>query len=67
MVRSFVVGDRGLSDEKTVLQTPIGLHDNLEGLSVWRDGAGDIRLTMVSDDNFIALQRTELVEYRVVN
>jgi hypothetical protein len=66
-VRSFVVGDRGLSDEKTVLQTPIGLHDNLEGLSVWRDSAGDIRLTMVSDDNFIVLQRTELVEYRVVN
>lgn len=65
-VRSFVVGAKGLSDERTLLQTPIGLHDNLEGISVWRDRAGDIRLTMVSDDNFLAIQRTELVEYRVV-
>ena len=56
-VRSFVVGARGLGDEKTLLQTPIGLHDNLEGISVWQDGAGDIRLTMVSDDNFLAIQR----------
>ena len=66
-VRSFVVGAKGLADERTILQSPIGLHDNLEGIAVWRDGAGDIRLTMVSDDNFLALQRTELVEYRVVN
>lgn len=66
-VRSFVVGAKGLSDEKTILQSPIGLHDNLEGIAVWRDREGDIRLTMVSDDNFLALQRTELVEYRVVN
>lgn len=66
-VRSFGVGTKGLSDEKTVLQTPIGLHDNLEGIAVWRDANGDIRLTMVSDDNFLAIQRTEIVEYRVVD
>ncbi len=47
-----------------VFASPLGLHDNLEGLSVWRDAAGDIRLTMISDDNFLALQRTEIVEYR---
>jgi hypothetical protein len=65
-VRSFTVGAKGLGDERTILQSPIGLHDNLEGISVWRDAAGNIRLTMVSDDNFLAIQRTELVEYRVV-
>lgn len=51
--------------EETLLQTAYGRHDNLEGLSVWRDGAGLIRLSMISDDNFIALQRSELVEYRL--
>ena len=40
-------------------------HDNLEGLAVWRDDSGAIRLTMISDDNFNLLQRTELVEYAV--
>ncbi|NIZ60363.1 hypothetical protein DL239_05175 [Sedimentitalea sp. CY04] len=51
------------TNEQTLLQTSAGNHDNLEGLSVWRDQNGQLRATMVSDDNFIALQRTELVEY----
>lgn len=52
-----------LQDE-TLLQTPPGLHDNLEGLSVWRVPDG-LRATMISDDNFIPLQVTEIVEYRL--
>ena len=43
-----------------------GEHDNLEGIAVWRDRNGDIRITMISDDNYRAFQRTEFVEYRVV-
>jgi hypothetical protein len=39
-------------------------HDNLEGLSVWQAADG-LRLTMISDDNFNWLQRTEIVEYRL--
>lgn len=66
-VRSFKVYAKGLQDERIVMQTPIGLHDNLEGLSVWRDELGDIRLTMVSDDNFLPILRTEVVEYRVTD
>ncbi len=49
--------------EETLFETGTGTHDNLEGLSVWRDGQGRLRATMISDDNFLALQRTELVEY----
>lgn len=64
-VRSFALTGDGFTDERTELETPFGQHDNLEGLSVWRDGTGALRLTMVSDDNFIALQRTEIVEYRL--
>ena len=32
---------------------------------MWRDEAGAIRLTMISDDNFNFFQRTQLVEYTV--
>lgn len=53
----------GPTNEKTLLQTSSGSHDNLEGLSVWRDHSGRLRATMISDDNFKSLQRTELVEY----
>ncbi len=49
--------------EEILFETDTGAHDNLEGLSVWRDADGHLRATMVSDDNFLALQRTELVEY----
>jgi hypothetical protein len=50
-------------DETLLLQTGPGIHDNLEGLSVWRDRTGALRATMISDDNFNRLQRTEIVEY----
>lgn len=66
-VRSFKVGQKAVSDRRTHLQTPAGFHDNLEGLSAWRDSKGAIRLTMVSDDNFMPFQRTEIVEYRLVD
>ncbi len=39
--------------------------DNLEGLAVWTDSAGGTRLTLISDDNFFALQTTQIVEFAV--
>ncbi|MBA85966.1 MAG: hypothetical protein CML60_09425 [Rhodobacteraceae bacterium] len=62
-VRSFRVTPAGLSDPQLILQTPQRRHGNLEGLSVWRDTQGKIRLTMVSDDNFLSLFRSQIVEY----
>jgi len=64
-VRAFDFGPDGPEGEEVILVTPYGDFDNLEGISVWRDGAGAIRLTLVSDDNFNPLQRTEIVEYRL--
>ncbi len=64
-VRSFKVTGNGISDERAVLQTAIGQHGNLEGLSVWHDRAGAIRLTMVADDNFNPVQTTQIVDYRL--
>ncbi len=62
-VRSFAFGKNGLEDERLLLRTSLRRHDNLEGISVWRDASGTIRITMISDDNFSFFQHTELVEY----
>lgn len=62
-IRRFDLTPKGFVNEVVLLTTSFGTHDNLEGLSVWRDGSGRLRLTMVSDDNFLLLQTTEFVEY----
>lgn len=69
-VRRFTlppVGDapRALGPGERLLESAFGTHDNLEGLAVWKDGRGTLRLTMVADDNFRFFQRSELVEYRL--
>lgn len=48
---------------QTLLSTWPSEHDNLEGISVWRDSDGTTRITMISDDNFNAIQTSEMVEY----
>ncbi|MFV0384216.1 esterase-like activity of phytase family protein [Paracoccus sp. (in: a-proteobacteria)] len=63
-VRRMKLGENGVEQEEMLLETNPLQYDNLEGLSVWDDGQG-IRLTMISDDNFLFVQRTELVEYRL--
>ncbi|WP_037313833.1 esterase-like activity of phytase family protein [Ruegeria halocynthiae] len=60
--RWSIEGDAPVAEE-ILFETGSGTHDNLEGLSVWRDDQGRLRGTMISDDNFLAIQRTELVEY----
>lgn len=62
-VRSFVINANTVSDEREHIVTRTARHDNLEGIAVWRDAQNRIRLTMISDDNFRAFQRTEFVEY----
>ncbi|WP_254367981.1 esterase-like activity of phytase family protein [Paracoccus sp. Z118] len=63
-VRRFDLGEGALGPGRILLTTRFRQYDNLEGLSVWDDGLG-LRLTMISDDNFVFLQRTEIVEYRI--
>lgn len=62
-LRRWDITETAATNEITLLETKSGAHDNLEGLSVWRDKIGQIRITMISDDNFMFFQRTELVEY----
>jgi hypothetical protein len=62
-VRRFVPDGKAVQDGETLLITHRRRHDNLEGLAVWRTDGGELRLTMVSDDNFRWFQKTEIVEY----
>lgn len=47
----------------TIYGSKLGDFDNLEGISVWKDPDGLIRVTLVSDDNFMSVLRSELVEF----
>jgi hypothetical protein len=64
-VRRWEISDGAPTNQELLFETEFGTHDNLEGLTVWRDQQGRTRLTMISDDNFLSLQTTEIVEYTV--
>jgi hypothetical protein len=65
-VRRFALGPDGFDAGETLLETGFGSPDNFEGISVWRHPDGDLRVTLIADDNFFALQSTVIAEYRVV-
>lgn len=62
-VRRFTVTSSGLQNEEVLIETPLGRHGNLEGISVWQDDQNRVRITLIADDNFKFFQRTQLVEY----
>jgi hypothetical protein len=64
-VRAFDLDKGGHFNEETVLETAWGRHGNLEGIAVWQDQQGYIRLTMIADNNFLPLLSTHIVEYRL--
>ncbi len=57
------VGEDALGPIEVLVESAVGLHDNLEGLSVWRDGAGHLRASMVADNNFLPFLSSGIVEY----
>lgn len=63
-IRRFDLTEPDLA-EQTLITTRPGRFDNFEALSVWQNAAGQTFLTLVSDDNFLALQQTQIVEFLV--
>ena len=54
-------------DGPAIFEADLGYEvDNMEGIDVHRDAAGDLILTMISDDNFSMLQRTLLLQFKLV-
>lgn len=39
--------------------------DNMEGLSVWKTAGGETRISLISDDNRVFIQRTLYLEFRL--
>ncbi len=65
-VRRYDIGD-GISGPETLYESSAGNLENFEGISVWQDKTGQLRLTLITDDNFNPLMRTIIEEYRVVD
>ncbi len=59
-------GTRVRGEVMADLQRPLPV-DNFEGLALRRDHAGRTLLYVVSDDNFLPLQRTLLLQFRVID
>lgn len=49
--------------EITLMTSLPSQYDNLESIGVWRDDNGVTRVTAVSDDNFLSIQTTQIVEF----
>ena len=64
-LRRFEIGEAGLEAAQTLLEFGTSARVNFEGLGLWRDAAGGLVATLVSDDNFRALFRTQIEEYRL--
>ena len=47
----------------TVFTSTANQFDNLEGMALWKDKNGEIRILTVSDDNFHPLQQSEIREF----
>jgi hypothetical protein len=57
-----------LVDGTVLMEADLGDEiDNMEGLSVHRTPEGEIVLTLISDDNFLAVQRTLLLQFTLAD
>lgn len=64
-VRRFDIGGDALTNERTLFQTPAGRFGNMEGVAVWRAPSGELRMTLITDDNFLPVLGTQIIEFRV--
>lgn len=59
----LTLGPDGFSPRQRIAEIrPDAGADNFEGLDIWRDASGRLRLTLVSDDNFNLFQKTIFLE-----
>ena len=64
-IRRFDWQGAAFGASETLLETAPGTLDNMEGMSLWTDGAGRTVISLISDDNFLFLQKTIVAEYEV--
>lgn len=64
-IRRFAFADGGFGPPETLLETSPGTLDNMEGMSLWTDADGHTIVSLISDDNFLFVQKTILAEYEL--
>ena len=62
-LRRWEIKDDQPNEETVLLTTPAGRFGNLEGVSLWRDESGAVRVSLISDNNYWPLMRMQLVEF----
>jgi hypothetical protein len=67
-VRAGDIRPEALLHGETLLEAGRGFQvDNMEGLSIHTNSAGETIFTLISDDNFSIVQRTLLLQFRYAN
>ena len=69
-IQRYRLSARGLPDptsreELAAFDEASGV-DNMEGLAIWTDRKGRVRLTLISDDNYNSGQRTLVMDFEVL-
>lgn len=64
-IRRFAHDGEGFGPPETLLETAPGALDNMEGMSLWTDPEGRMIVSLISDDNFLFVQKTILAEYEL--
>ncbi|NOR63000.1 MAG: esterase-like activity of phytase family protein [Rhodobacteraceae bacterium] len=59
-VRRFEIGAEA---GEVLLETRPGAFDNMEGIALWQPQGDAVRVILISDDNFLFLQRNQMVEF----
>jgi hypothetical protein len=61
------IEDGALVDGQTLIEADLGYQiDNMEGIAVTRNAAGETIVTVVSDDNFSPIQRNLILQFALV-
>ncbi len=64
-IRRFAYDGDSFGATETLLETSPGTLDNMEGMSLWTDPEGHTVVSLISDDNFLFVQKTILAEYEL--
>ncbi len=66
-IRRFNLTQDGFDAGETILETRFSAMQNAEGISLWRDPAGDLIVTTISDDNYTGILSTLVTEFVLRN
>lgn len=66
-IRRWTIADGLWHSEETIWQSNAGEYQNLEGISISHPTPDTLRVTMIGDDNFLALLSTEIVQIDIKN